>query len=212
MKRFPSIEREREREREREIHNYFVSIFTALRHGCTVALQMLQNDHWLGCAGGECRGATCPRRFMRGSDWNHCWGEVFRMYRALGPGNIRSGEVVGLYYPRENRWFSMWHRNGRKEACPGNPGHYGFQDFNRWFWCGGEVFVVYAEGKAIGQPINDQDTISLYYPCGRQFVVFHPHRCSLSPCMLHRNNNRLPPNEAGYDQCTLDSVEITIRP
>ena len=40
---------------------------------------------------------------MTGSDWTNCWGEVFRIYRMSGPGNVRVGDVVGIYYPRERK-------------------------------------------------------------------------------------------------------------
>ena len=55
-----------------------------LVHGSTVALKYyFEGNRWLGCAGGLCVGATCPRMFMFGADWMRCWGEVFRMYIGL---------------------------------------------------------------------------------------------------------------------------------
>ena len=73
-------------------------------------------------AGGLCVGATCPRMFMFGVDWMRCWGEVFRMYRPLGPGPIVSGDYVGLFYARShNLWFSLFQNRGRKLPCPGIP-------------------------------------------------------------------------------------------
>ena len=185
-----------------------------LHHGCVLALQLMQKDFWLGCAhgGDRCASAKCPGIIFEGSDWTRCWGEVFRMYRAAGPGNILNGDFVGLYYPRENKWFSMFQGRGRRLTCPGNPSNtYGFQDFRRWFLCGSEVFRVYAKGKPIGAKITDQDTIALYYPTGIQHVVFMTNQVILNRCMLQRSGYSPLPNNRGFDECKYMSVDITIR-
>ena len=181
-------------------------IYIVLRQGCRVALQLVQNNLWLGCAGGNCVGAPCPGKFFEGTDINNCWGEVFHMFRARGAGNILSGDYVGLYYPREGRWFSIWNGRGHKEPCPGSPSTtYGFQASDKWYWCGGEVFQVFAKGKANGAHITDQDTLAFYYPCGHKFVSFQPGQMVLSGCM-----NSCPPSYTHFDRCVSESVEITI--
>ena len=183
-----------------------------LVHGSTVALQLMRKDYWFGCAGARCAGSTCPQLLFEGSDWTRCWGSVFRMFRAAGPGYILNGDFVGLYYPRENRWFSMLHGYGRKITCPGSPcSRYGFQTFHRWFTCAAEVFRVYAKGKRYGARIIDQDQISLYYPQGIQHVVFSTNGATLNRCMLVRSGYSQIPSNRAYDECKYMSVEITIR-
>ena len=185
---------------------------TVLGQGRTIGLQLLQNDLWVGCAGRVCAGATCPGVFFEGSDWQNCWGEVFEIYRALGSGNIVSGDFVGLYYPRERKWFSMWEGYGRKLTCPGAPSQeYGFEDEDRWYLCGGEVFRVYAKGKSIGDTITDQDTLSFYYyTVDIKNVRFLPNGINLSECMLDLSDRKRPPSNHAFDQCKYESVEITI--
>ena len=56
-----------------------------------------------------------------GIDWVNCWGEVFKIYRALGPGNIQSGDFVGIYYTKERQWLSLRAKEARRSACPGKP-------------------------------------------------------------------------------------------
>ncbi|CAI8020926.1 hypothetical protein GBAR_LOCUS12465, partial [Geodia barretti] len=85
----------------------------AITHGATIGLQFEANmAKWLGCAGHPCSGAPCPRLIFTGAEWNNCWGEVFQIYRALGPGAIQSGDFVGLYYGRTRQWFSLSGNSG----------------------------------------------------------------------------------------------------
>ena len=93
-----------------------------LQHGNTIALQYsMDKSRWLDCGKRVCRGITCPRMFMSGLDWTKCWGEVYRIYRPLGRGPIRSGDFVGLYNTRSRRWFSMARNRGHTVVCPGTP-------------------------------------------------------------------------------------------
>ena len=75
---------------------------------------------WLGCNAPICRGANCPEMIFTGADWNTCWGEVYQIYRPLGPGSIRSGDFVGLYYVRTGHWFSLHQNIARTLPCPGS--------------------------------------------------------------------------------------------
>ena len=100
----------------------------------------------------------------------------------------------------------MWNGIGHKEPCPGNPTvTYGFHSSSSWYWCGGEVFQVFAKGKANGATITDQDTLAFFYPCGYKFVSFQANQMLLSSCI-----NSCPPSSAHFDRCTAETVEITI--
>ena len=193
------------------VKSLFVYIHSVLDHGCTVGLQLLQNDRWLGCAGSHCIGATCPGLFFDGNEWSACYGEVFRIVRPLGAGHILTGDFVALYYPRESNWFSVFTGRGQKSPCPGtfNEQH-GFVRFEKWFECGGEVFQVFAKGKGYGETITDQDTLSFYYPLGRTYVKFLIDQVVASQCMLEKSDNKRPPSNEAFDRCLSDSVEITI--
>ena len=77
---------------------------------------MAEMMRWLSCShGSTCSGTTCPGMLITADDWSNCWGEVIQIYRPLGPGDIQSGDFVGIYYPKTSTWFSF-----RKRAtCPG---------------------------------------------------------------------------------------------
>ena len=91
----------------------------AVTQGATIALQPLYHKiNWLSCAHNPCGKSGCPRLFMEGKDWDSCWGEVFQIYRQSGPGTVKVGDVVGIYYPREQKWFGL---GVAKADCPGNP-------------------------------------------------------------------------------------------
>ena len=187
--------------------------YPELSHESTVALQFMQRHHWLSCPSTTCGGGICPEHCFEESDWTHCWGQVFRMYRAAGPGNILNGDFVGLYYVHENKWFSMWEGLPHKATCPGNPSSAsGFQEYLKWFKCAGEVFQVYAKGKSIGAKIIDQDIISLYYPADVHHVVFS-NEVSLSRCMLQTSqfNLNLLATTQPFDDCENMGVYITIK-
>lgn len=123
-----------------------------------------------------------------------------------GGGAILSGDYVGLYYPAESTWFSMYYGYGHKNSCPGTPTYdYGFSYSYQWQYCGGEVFRVFAEGRNDGDYIYDQDTIAFYYVYGGYFVGFQPYWPTPSGCMYY-----CPPYYYEFDWCYYDSVELTI--
>ena len=72
---------------------------------------------------------------------------------------VKFGDFVGLFYPHEDKWFSMYQNTGHKQTCPGSTPteQYGFHRQDSWFYCGAEVFQVFAKGKANGVQITDQD-------------------------------------------------------
>ena len=137
-----------------------------------MAFQSYHRGRWFSCAPNPCKSThTCPGFAISGSEWN-CWGEVFRFYRTRGPGAVRVGDVVGVYYPREpGKWLGCAGGNCVKATCPGRPSNtYGFQNSEKWTVCPGEVFVIYAQGKTVGSTINKHDIIMLYYLIGNQWV------------------------------------------
>ena len=139
--------------------------FPVLRSGCTIGLQLNQNNLWLGCYEQTCNGALCPGKFFEGNERSRCFGEVFRIYRARGPGHIVNGDFVGLYYIAQNTWFSMYRGKGGKSSCPGiATAAHGFADLSKWFLCGAEVFQIFVKGRRMSERITDQDDVALYTP------------------------------------------------
>ena len=145
---------------------------------------------------------------MMGNDWTACLGEVFRIYRALGPGAVRVGDLVGLYYPLEGgRWFGCGGSNCAKATCPGNPTTaHGFATAEDWYRCWGEVFVIYASGKGNGAIINAQDEIVLYYLQEGLWVGqgYEGYTRKYPGCL---GPSRPPPLDR-YDGCVLENFKI----
>ena len=154
---------------------FVLYLHTAIYQGNNVAFQSYNRAYWLSCHLNPCKSRyTCPGFTFSGSDWTNCRAEVFQFYRARGPGAVRVGDVVGVYYPYEpGKWLGCNSRSGNcgKYTCPGTPSTtYGFQRQDRWTVCGGEVFMIYAQGKTVGSTINKHDIIMLYYLIGNQWV------------------------------------------
>ena len=178
----------------------------AVTQGAIIALQPLyQKLNWLGCAGNHCGKAGCPRLFMEGKDWDSCWGEVFQIYRQSGPGTVKVGDVVGIYYPRGRKWFGG---GTRKAGCPGNPTmQHGFASAKHWGACWGEVYQIYARGKRIGESIESHDAIAIYYIHAKRWVGLVGQNSGLSTCP---GKTRPPPPDR-YEICWGESFEIWLK-
>lgn len=147
---------------------------------------------------------------MSGNDWTNCWGEVFEIYRKEGPGDVKSGDTVGFYYPRQGgTWLGCGGSNCAKANCPGYPTtHDGFRDQASWHNCWGEVFKIFARGKPTGSIINSQDEIAIYYLRDNLWVAQPDNRDSLKfPCL----GTDLPPALATYDGCFAETFRIFVR-
>ena len=185
--------------------NVVLSI-TVINHGSTIALQPVYSKRdWLGCSVQPCAKATCPGLYMEGNDWK-CWGEVFRIYRLHGPGAVRVGDIVGIYYPHQSgHWLGCSVNPCGLDSCPGQPTTlYGFQNTESWFVCWGEVFKIYARGKNLGAQINAHDDVMLYYLQGQTWVGLSIHQVHHDPCP---GTVRPPPNER-YEICWGENFEI----
>ena len=104
--------------------------------------------------------------------WTGCAGEVFQFYRASGSGEVRVGDVVGVHYPHEpGKWLSCYNNvDCGKSTCLGTPSTtHGFENQAKWTLCPGEVFKIYAQGKALNSIINEH-IIMLYYVVGNKWV------------------------------------------
>ena len=95
----------------------------SVRHGSTVALQAVYSKHdWLGCSTTttSCANSACPGLYMEGQDWNRCRQNVFQIFRAQGHGDVKVGDLVGLYLTRESgKWINCGLTLCVKGSCPG---------------------------------------------------------------------------------------------
>lgn len=143
---------------------------------------------------------------MIGSDWTHCWGEVFTIYRANGPGSVRVGDLVGIYYPHDRRWFGCAGSRCAKATCPGYPTiENGFATQELWYRCWGEVFKIYAKGKSSGSIINSDDDVTLYYLQDQNWVAQgYDFPTVKRPCL----GTARPPPLSTYDCCPHETFRI----
>ena len=185
-----------------------------LRSGSTIALKLSSRSFWgsalwLSLWRYWSSSSTCPGDTFEGKK-DECWAEVFEIYRLHGGGNINTGDLVGIYYPREQEWFSMWEGYGRKSDCPGRPnvGH-GFEGENHHIKCWGEVFRVYAKGKRNGVRIKDGDTLAFYYVFRERMVEVNPSGTELGQCLLSTISNSQS-NDGAFNNCKSETVTLKI--
>lgn len=160
--------------------------------------------------------------YLRCPTWSYyCFGSttyysgrgadsVFQIYHPYGPGPIRVGDFVGLYSPPNRKWFSMYQGSGHKQSCPGSPRYWwsGFSSYSHWFYCGSEVFRIYARGRGPGQEIRSGDTISLHSSSRGGFLRVSnkcfPH---VSTCLQRYWHNQ----NYAYSVCHGEAFQIYIR-
>ena len=189
-----------------DLQNALYPSCNTVAQGATIALQPLyQKLNWLGCAGNRCGKAGCPRLFMEGKDWHSCWGEVFQIYRQSGPGTVKVGDVVGIYYPRGQKWFGQ---GVGKQGCPGNPTmQHGFESAQHWGRCWGEVYQIYARGKRIGESIESHDAIAIYHIRFKRWVGLVGQNSDLRTCP----GGTGPPPPDRYEACWGEIFEIWLK-
>ena len=148
---------------------------------------------------------------MAGSDWTDCVGEVFQIYRKVGPGFIASGDNIGLYYlikeegTGKEQWLGCGHLPCGKYPCPGTPNPAtGFEFSRKWTDCGGEIFRIYARGKDNGMTINSDDDVAVVHSSGKWLCQGYKVETTTSSCF----GTSFPPPESKFDDCGKETFRI----
>jgi hypothetical protein len=163
-----------------------------------------EGEHWFGCwAKHNCRTANCPGLLFP-ADRKNCAGEIFRMYKRRGSGNIRVGDEIGLYYITAKEWVSAWDFNGGVSGCPGSPSStLGLNIPSNQ--CQGEIFRVYALGRSIGEDVRNGDFIMLNYKHGgHEWLSLRFKFVSKSTCP----GGGYPPPAYKYQECDGSSFQV----
>ena len=107
---------------------------------------------------------------------------------------------IGIYYPHRNRWFGCPYT---KYTCPGTPTwQYGFSSLEK---CWGQVFMIYAHDKGLGDVIEEHDDVMLYY---------HQEGSWVSQNRFYRTRKDLclgyyyPPAAYKYDRCPREMCTV----
>ena len=174
-----------------------------IRSGQRIAIKMTYSNQWLGCDGEWCEQAGCPQLFFSKPP-SECWGEVFNIYNEQAHGQpINVGDKVGLYYPREGMWIGCFQGHCGKYTCPGNNTYeYGMADAEKWQFCGGAIFTIYAFGKDNGEVVLNKDAIMLRFKEAWVSLLGETTETSICP------GNSLPPPKEKYDTCVGEAFEI----
>ena len=147
---------------------------------------------------------------MREDEWNSCSQNVFQIFRAKGPGDVKVGDLVGLYYKREGgNWFGCSETLCKKDTCPGIASYeYGFDAPELWYRCCGSVFKIYAYEKQLGDTINDQDDIMLLYFRDLNWIAAHGDDDNSDNHHRDCPGTTLPPPHNKYDECDGEVYKI----
>ena len=171
-----------------------------------IKLQFLgARNAWLGCISDVCDLRTCP---SRGSNYRYfngpCHGEEFQI---IGEGTrrkpIKSGQQIQLRYLHgTNEWIGCPHNNRcDKRDCPGTISQ------ARAFRCLGEIFRIYARGRANGETIYNGDLVMLYYVQGGKYVSIQGQEekdnTSLDFCP-----GKAPPAYLSYGICSKNTFRV----
>ena len=172
-----------------------------IRHESTVAFQSYLRYSWLGCSTTttSCANSACPGLYMRGNEWNSCSQNAFQIFRAKGHGDVRVGDLVSLYLTRESgKWFGCSATLCTKNSCPGTASYeQGFNSPELWYRCYGSVFKIYAHEKRLGDTINDQDDIMLFYLQALNWIgAYNSNHHRTCP------GTTRPPPHSKYDACS----------
>jgi len=164
---------------------------------------------WLGCHGSYkvCGLHRCPSKNENYRFPGRCWGEEFQI---IGEGknfdSIKSGQRIRLRYLREhNTWMGCARLNRCEQAtCPGTTA--AAKDFTN-DRCWGEIFVIYARGKANGAVIYNGDVVMLYYPRKGLYVSIQGENddddTSINFCP-----GAAPPAYFSYAMCSKNSFRV----
>ena len=146
-------------------YNYLHSLHTVIRQGDTIALQTHIKEKYFSCWRHLCDTANCGGAVFEGNYWTYnCRGEVFQIFKP-SPGDIRSGDLVGLHYTAQSgNWLSCQGNECRKENCPGHPStRYGFATEDNWYRCYKNVYRIFAYNKGRGATLYSGDNVMLYF-------------------------------------------------
>ena len=172
------------------------STFTS---GNTISIQVVANPRLhVGCVSGKCGADPCAGMYFEPEEYGKCRGEVFQIYRAAGAGQIKTGDVVGFYFPLKQRWIRAGNPSDLA-PCPGVP-HNSNHRMN--LRCVGELFRIYARGKGTGQPIDQLDHVMIYYQHSKDFLQY-PHNKGLRHGLVRSTcpGQCLPPHSSTYERC-----------
>ena len=166
---------------------------------------------WLGCPESICDLRTCPSHNENYRDFTKCWGEVFQI---IGEGAIhnpiKSGQRIRLrYLPEQNSWMGC-PDNGRcdKRTCPGTTEQGGNFDNDR---CWGEIFRIYARGRANGEIIYNGDVVTIHYPREGRYISIQG-RYEGDDTSLNFCPAEVPPAYLSYGICSKNAFRIYRRP
>lgn len=161
----------------------------------------------MSCFEDRCGTSDCPNAFFDAKDSKACLGESFQIYTTK-PGEIKSGDLVGLHYPHQRGFWLACSSTCGKSSCPGQPTDaIGFSHEDKWFQCFGEVYRIYVYGKSVGSQVMSGDSIALYYVKEKIWLNGGGDKIVKVHCI-----GPTPPHASQYDTCAHETFTIVKRP
>ena len=171
------------------------------------ALQTYRKNYWMSCFEDRCGTSDCPNAFFDAKDSKACLGESFQIYTTK-PGEIKSGDLVGLHYPHQKGFWLACSSTCGKSSCPGHPTDaLGFSQEDKWLQCFGEVYRIYVYGKSVGSQVMSGDSIALYYVQEKTWLNGGGDKIVKVRCI-----GPTPPHASQYDTCAHETFTIVKRP
>ena len=173
-----------------------------------MALQLTPTPtEWLSCAtdSTQCHSSTCPGLYIEGEDWINCNEETIEIYRALGPGEIRVGDLVGLHHPHKpGTWLSCNSTDCELSgSCLGQPSlENGFYQGVQWPGCLEQVFKIHAYNKTQLQTTEAGDDVS-FRP-----LLSSNGRLTHKGGVIYVDECQTESTPARYEQCTSEVFTI----
>lgn len=133
-----------------------------------MALQLTPTPtEWLSCSTDNIQGcltSSCPGLYIEEDDWTNCQTESLGIFRALGTGQIRVGDLIALHHSQKpGTWLSCNSTDCKlSSSCLGLPSlQNGFHIGVQWPDCLEQVFRIHARNKNTGQIVECGDSVSL---------------------------------------------------
>ncbi len=124
-----------------------------------------------------------------------------------GPGELVVGDLVGLFYEEGNKWGWLGCPSTRcaRFSCPGHPNMAtGFSSPEKWLTCDGEVFILYARGRKLGDAVQEHDNIVLFQRSAQKWLELGDYYLTHSDCL----GVLRPPLPDKYELCWRTVLEV----
>ena len=187
--------------------NWFNHIASApIQHHDYVRLEFkgIGASGWLSCSDDVCDLRSCPYYNHYIKSHNACNGELFQIVVENG-GTVESGERL-RFFIGTNKWLGCPARTHcDKRPCPGTLSRGANLNI-----CGGEIFRIYARGRANGETVLNGDLVMISFPVfssNVKYISIQGYNES-SDTSMDYCPGKIPPSYDDYTTCSNNVFRI----